>query len=336
MITINNRNSNINISFNGYAPTQVIKVYRQLDNTFIQEARNQGIGRSTILAIIEKMSISPKFELKALNDIKNELSQRIEQVIEIIDNTNSIEELKNSLMLPLETIKTLLCKRQQAKRNLAISEGFEKGESIEDLAKKFEIKESTIEQILRTLGISLNHRVEKANKAIEMLKQGAIGREVAEKLGLHTSTIKAIRKREHIPDSRCMILERKHSQIIEKLKAGISHRDIANEFKMSKCKIDEIAMQLGFKEAANAIQKSITEKLQNRTSVNKIAEELGISITEVLKETRALGFTTQDARSLREAAIFEALKTKKVTDIAKEFDVAINTVYNIKRKHPNC
>ena len=77
------------------------------------------------------------------------------------------------------------------------------------------------------------------------------------------------------------------------------------------------------------------QKLQERNGVIQIAKELNLSISEVLRQVRTLGFTPQDARTLREGAILEALKTKRVIDVAKEFNVAINTVYNIKRKYHN-
>ena len=332
----NNLQKNITcIGFQGYKPTHVVKFYRQLDDKFITNTRQKGVGKNALLAIIESLAQNPKFEFKTFNEIKNELSQKIKQILQTIDNSNNMDELKNSLRLPIETISTLICKRQQALRNEKIAEAFYKGEKLGELAKKFNLKPATIEQILRSLGISLDLRAVKTNMAIDMLKKGVSKKEVSEVLGLNPATIQAIRRKANIPSERKQIAITKHTQIVEALKAGQNHRDIANKFKISKSKIDELAIELGTKSAADKTLQTIMQKLQERNGVMQIAKELNLSIPEVLRQVRTLEFTPQDARALREGAILEALKTKRVIDVAKEFNVAINTVYNIKRKYHN-
>ena len=332
-IITNNKISNNVVSFRAYTPKQVITFYRNIDDTFIRSAKKQGIEKSTILAILERMALNPKFSQRTSNDILSELSQKIQQTISYLDNCNNIEELKTILKLPTNNIRTLICKREQARRNEEIAELFRKNISMAEIAEKFSIQVSTVEQILRAFGINLNFKAEKTAKAIELLKSGVKGQDVAKELGLNTSTINAIRQREHIPSTRSCIIEKRNTAIIEKIKMGVSHREIAIEFKTSKRNIDKIAEELGIKATLDNTQKTILSKLETGEGINKIAEELGKTSPEILKHARNLGFSAKDAKILREKAILKALESKNATDVAKEFGVAINTVYNIKRRY---
>lgn len=328
----NNHTYNKPTNFTG-SQNKPLEFYNKLNKEFLTEAKKQGFTKSTIITIIERMQLSPKFDSKSMEEVCAELMQKFNAIIERINNGISPEELCSIFKIKPKNAKSILHQHELNERNKLILESFNKGHSLKEISKEFNIAGETIRLVLKEAGINLKeYSAQIYKRVIDMFIQGFNEVEIAGATRLSPSTINTYRQRlrfsgEKIPTKT----ETRHRRVLEMLKQGMKRKDVAKEMNLKVATVNKIAQKNHITDIHKAEQeKTVIEYLKHGFPTKEIAKRLNISKTTIFRIAQNNNIELKIDYTGRNQAILEALKTKDARTVAKEFNLNCQTIYNIK------
>ena len=264
------------------------KTYKKLEKEFLEITHQQGINKGTIVELLKRMILSPKFEQQNLEAIQKELAIKIKQILDAINNGKNSEEIQTIFKLPEQAISGLMLMQATIKRAQEATKLYTEGMSIKSIAKEKNFKESTIRKYLASCGIKLAYPPIPKEKVAEMVNNGFSDIQIAEALGIHKRSVETIRKKLNLKCNRHKgKVQAIYEVIVKELEAGLKRKDIAKNHGICKERVDKIAEEIGAYRKNVAKRNSIViEQLNKGVPPKAIAIELGISHVTVLRIAR--------------------------------------------------
>ena len=269
------------------------KIYQALDISVKDAAYQNGVGLKTVLALIKKMSKTTT----SIETITENLMIQFENIYNTLLKTQNPTILEQAFELPQNHIKSLLKYHPRAVRDHKIVSTYKEGNyTFKSLAEKFQYSSRTIQDILRKWHVQ-NTTKEKSARikqaALEGIRQGEDDRLIAERLGVHRSSIVRYRIEEHLPRP----LDLRNEKIIEDLVAGENREAIAQKYGVVKATIDLLARQnKTFAQKTKNRDEIILAKIKNGEQYIDIANDLGISRDTVLRTAKKYGIKKRHKR----------------------------------------
>ncbi len=308
------------------------QAYKKLGQDFLEQTQQQGINKGTIVELLKRMILSPKFEQLSLDSIYKELLEKIRPILEAVNGGKSSEELQKLFKLPEQTVSGLLIKQAVLKRAQEVTKLYREGMKIQDIAKLKNIAESTVRKYLNDCGISFAYPPIPTEKLTELVKNGYSDIQIAEELGVHKNSVERARKKLNLKSNRQKgKVQAVHEEIVKDLESGQKRRDIAKKYGICKERVDKIAEEIGAyrNNVAKRNAKAI-ELFEQGLPPKAVAAELGVSHATVLRIAHSHNFPLLKDYTERNKAILEALKTKSIVDVAKEFNLSQQRIWTIK------
>lgn len=335
MQIVNNTNSYYK-NFSGRYYTRPIDFYKKIEPEILNAMKNEGADKSLILELIKKLQFSPSFEKSSVREICEELFERIRNIVELVNNTESKKDVRRAFLLP-EMVVTKLFKIKEHRRFVAeILARCSMGESVAKIAKQYNLSDETIRKYLKACGFEFFPAKEIfKEEIISLVKSGVPDMEIANKLGIGLSTVKDVRLGNNLKANKAVsVAQQRHLRILEQLYSGVRRQDIAKEQNVCKQVVDKIAEKnLVFKTRVKERDEAVLTQLRKGLSASEVAKKCGVSKATVLRTAKKYKFSFFVDYEERDRVILEALKTKKPPEVAKEFNLSVQTIYNIKSVH---
>lgn len=315
-----------------YNHIKASRIYKTLNTEFIETANCQGINKGTIVELLKRMVLSPRFDELSLEIICKQLLEKFKIILDAVNNGKTSEELQKLFKLPEQTVSGLLIKQATINRAKEATRLFNEGMSIEDIAKLTNLATSTIRKYLNDCGINLAHPPIPKDRLIELVNQGFSDIQIAEILGAHKNSVERARRKLHLKSNRHKgKAQSKYEEIVKDLEAGQKRKEIAKKYAICKERVDKIAEEIGVyrKNVAKRNTRAI-ELLEQGLPPKAVATELGVSYVTVLRIARSNNIPLLKDYTERNKAIIKALETKSIVSVAKEFNLSQQRVWTIK------
>lgn len=311
---------------------QASKIYKQLPQDFFEITQKQGINKGTIVESIKRMLLSPKFEKLSIETMTHELLERLNLLIEAVKAGKPKEELQKLFKLPEQALGGLLIKQDRIKRAQEATKLFKAGMSIQKIAETTNLGERTIRKYLAIYGINFGAKPISREEIKSLVERGLSDIEIAEAIGAHPNSIWHVRKELNLKSNRHKgKVQAQAEEIIKELESGATRKEVAKKHNICKGMVDKLAEKHNIYRKNKAKRDAeVIEKLLAEIPVKAVASECGISHATVLRIARKNNIPLLKDYTERNIAIIEALKTKKIIDVAKEFNLSEQRVWTIK------
>ena len=280
--------NNNNPAFTKRSYSGASAVYKNLDKDFIQKFKNRGCTQGLIVAIIDRMQLSPNFSQLNIAQISAELEKKLESIISELKSKKGLDRLAVHYELNKRVVDSIKNRLELIqKKNLAIKL-YQAGTPLKNISEKVGLALETIRRTLMEKNVNLTKKqLDRQNKVIRLAKSGLTDSEIASQVKLTKNSIYRIRKTENLA-ANLKDTEKRNLQIVERALQGATKEEVAKEFNLEVRSLESIYRKHNIYRRLKQIRdEKVVMMLKQNISRDIIEKELGISketIKRICKE----------------------------------------------------
>lgn len=280
--------SNNKPAFTKRSYTEASVVYKKLDKDFIQKFKNKGCTHGLMVAIIDRMQLSPNFSQLNIAQISAELEKKLKSIISELKSKKGLDRLAVHYELNKEVVNAIKNRLEIIqKKNLAVKL-YQAGIPLKNISEKVGLAIETIRRTLLEKNVNLTKKhQERQNKVLQLVKLGLTDSEIASQVKLTKNSIYRIRKTENLP-ANLKDTEKRNLRIVERALQGATKEEIAKEFNLEVRSLESIYRKHNIYRRLKQIRdEKVLMLVKQNTPRDIIEKECGISketIKRICKE----------------------------------------------------